>query len=157
MGNYILLCHGGEREYSSFDVPSGSEVIYWGTPGYALPADVAYTAISQIRKCPTDLESINRYFEGLPPLEDRILIGNKTYGPDFNLQGADDLLCIFINLNTNEYAILTGAWTNRLSNITSALSNDVLHLLCCTGENPNPSLKVLDNLVLTDPDNIIPS
>lgn len=156
MANYILLCHGAPREYSSFEVPELSEVVYWGAPGYLLPADVAWTSIAQIRMNPTDLDSIGRSFKGLPPLEDRTLTGGKTYAPDLNLAGDDNLLCILINMNTNEYALLGNDWSSRLSAITAAMETDLLHLLCCTGSNPHPNMRVLDGLSVKDWRQVIP-
>jgi len=93
MPNYLLLCHGSPIEFSSFDVPETCEVVYWGAPGFFLPADVAWTAVAQIRMNPTDLRSIARYFHALPDLDDRILSGGHTYRPDLFLTGDDLLLC----------------------------------------------------------------
>lgn len=156
MGNYILLCHGDRIEHSSFNVPAHSEIIYWGAPGYLLDADAAWTVIPQIRGNPTDLESINRLFKDLPPLAERTLEGGNFYAPDLALSGDDNLLCIFINMNTNAYALLGSGWSTRLKNLAAALRNDLLHLLCCTGANPHPSMSVLDGLQQRDPGSVIP-
>lgn len=157
MCNYLLLCHGSQIEFSSFDVPESSEIIYWGAPGYLLPVDVAWTAVAQIRKDPTNLESINRFFNHLPPLSDRILTGGQSYRPDLSLRGADDILCFFINLSTNQYALLGDRWVSRLSRIIQFDSTFVLHLLCCSGQEENPDLTVLNGLEQTNPENLIPS
>jgi len=156
MANYILLCHGAPIEFSSFEVPKKTEIVYWGAPGYLLPASVAWTAITQIRMNPFDLESINRYFNGLPPLKDRTLTGGYTYRPDLLLSGDNNLICILINLNNNRYALLDDKWVFKLSAFITNANEELIHLLCCTGNQVKPDMNVIKGLEQTNPNNLIP-
>jgi hypothetical protein len=156
MGNYILLCHGEAIEHSSFEVPLGSQIVYWGAPGYLLSSDVAWTSLAQIRMNPTDLESIGRLFHGLPPLDQRTLVGGRSYAPDLGLTATTNPVCIFINMNTNAYALLREGWRHRLRDLAARLNNDLLHLLCCTGDYPHPNMGALNGLQVRNPDQVIP-
>lgn len=145
--NIILLCHGGLKEFSSFDLAEGQTVQYRGNYGTPLSASVAPAIVKALISDPyMSDQHLAANLQGYKPLDP--LEGPNTFAPDIKLQGADDLLCFIMNMSTGKWLPLNSQWSSTLSNVISKLGSKFwLNLLCCTNL---PSANVQSTVVKSD-------
>jgi len=135
MSNYVLICHGGPREYSSFDLSKGQEVHYRGNYGAPLGSLTALAIWKALKANPsvTD-EQLARGITGYNPPD--VLRGPGTVAPDFNLSGDDNLFLFLLNMGTGKYLRLGTNWRSKLSTVVAAIGPNGkafwLNLLCCS-------------------------
>ncbi len=131
--NLLLLCHGGRREFGSFELGRDQSVQYRGNFGSNLSYQAAREIVTAIMDDPTvSDERLARGFrtkyDPQPALE-----GPGGFAPDFNLAGDDRLPCFMMNLSTRKWARLGATWRSRLSVMCGQLGDQAfwLNLLCC--------------------------
>ncbi len=135
MSNYVLVCHGGIREFSSFSLEDDQEVQYRGNFGAPLGYGTALAIWNAIKSDPTvSDEQLARGIANYHPQD--VLQGPGRFSPDLDLSGDDNLFLFIININTGRYARLDGNWHVRLSALVGLLGASGrafwLNLLCCT-------------------------
>lgn len=134
MSNIILLCHGQQREFAGFDLPSGGEVQYRGNFGTPLSVAVARSLVAALLEDPTiSDQQIAREIHGYRGEEP--LSGPGSFRPDFSLRGDDRLPCFLLNLTTRRWAPLGRNFESTLHEIVTVLTPAGafwLNLLCCS-------------------------
>lgn len=135
MSNYVLVCHGGIREFSSVELQDGQEVQYRGNFGAPLGYGTALAIWNAIKSDP--IVSDRQLATGIANYQPQdVLHGPGTFSPDLDLGGDDNLFLFMININTRRYARLGAKWETRLSTLTRLLGANGrsfwLNLLCCT-------------------------
>ncbi len=135
MSNYVLICHGGIREHSSFSLLDRQEVQYRGNFGAPLGYKTALAIWNAIKADPTVSDhELARGIANYHPQD--VLRGPGTFAPDLDLSGDDAINLFIINLNTRRYIGLGSAWETRLSSLVRHLGRGGgsfwLNLLCCT-------------------------
>lgn len=136
MSNYVLVCHGGIREFTSFTLAEGQEVQYRGNYGAKLGYGTALAVWKALKSDPTlDDKTLSKGINNYNP--EPVLAGPNTFAPDIDLEGDDTLFLFLINMNTRKYIRLGNAWKIRLSALVKILGNKGknsfwLNLLCCT-------------------------
>lgn len=136
MSNYVLVCHGGIHDFSSFTLAEGQEVQYRGNFGAKLGYVTALAVWKALKSDPTiDDETLSTGINNYNP--EPVLSGPKTFAPDLDLEGDDSLFLFLINMNTGNYIRLKSTWKTRLRDLVDILGNKGkngfwLNLLCCT-------------------------
>jgi len=135
MSNYVVICHGDIREYSSFSLAEGQEVQYRGNFGAPLGYKTALAIWNAIKSDPTVSDKeLARGIANYHPQD--VLRGPRTFSPDLDLSGDDDIVLFMINLNSRRYVRLGADWETRLSSLLEDLGRSGggfwLNLLCCT-------------------------
>jgi hypothetical protein len=158
MSNYILLCHGELKEFSSFTLGAGQSVQYRGKYGTNLSGDIAKALVGALRSdpCVTDehLAAQIRGYTAQGPLE-----AGKTYAPDIRLWGTDNPLCFLMRMEGRRPWIRLGPeFASTLGKVMASLGSPVwLNLLCCT-ELPDVEIAqayVKDGLQVKNWENIL--
>lgn len=148
--NLLLLCHGGRREFSAFDLGRNQSVQYRGNYGSNLSYQAAREIVHTIMDDPTiSDERLARGFR-TKYYPQEALEGPGGFAPDFNLSGDDRLPCFIMNLSTRKWSRLGGGWRSRLSTVCGDLGDQAfwLNLLCCANidevnvEPLNPRLRL---------------
>jgi hypothetical protein len=158
MSNYILLCHGAPKDFSSLQLPANTSVQYRGNYGTPLSSDNAKALVqaltSNAQVGDGEIAKQIRGYTGQAPLE-----GGKSYAPDFNLQGDDHLLCFLMKMEGRRpWALLGSDFKSTLSRVVADLGSPLwLNLLCCSslpGLDMAPAM-VKDGLQLKSWDQVI--
>lgn len=130
--NALLLCHGGLKEFSSFELKDKQTVQYRGNFGTVLTSSVAKALVQALLSDPLATDAhIAAQIKDYQPHDP--LNGPASFAPDINLAGDDKLLCFFMNMATRKWIQLGSGWKSSLSAVcTSAGAPLWLNLLCCT-------------------------
>lgn len=84
MSNYVLVCHGGIREFSSVELQDGQEVQYRGNFGAPLGYGTALAIWNAIRSDPTVSDrQLARGIANYQPQD--VLRGPGTFSPNLDL------------------------------------------------------------------------
>jgi len=131
--NLLLLCHGGFKEFSNFDLGPGQAIQYRGNLGSALTEEAAAVLLQALLSDPFISEQNLRY--QLPNYEQpEELEGPRTAVPNINLAGDDWLSCVAINQNNGRWIRLCGDWRSTLRDVVADLQGGPcwINLLCCS-------------------------
>lgn len=132
--NLLLLCHGGLREFASFELKDRQTVQYRGNFGTSLTASVAKALVGALVSDPyigdQQLAYMVSGYTAQPSLD-----GPRSLKPDISLSGDNPqkCLCFVMNMTSKKWFPLEGSWRSNLNEVVNGCPSPLwLNLLCCT-------------------------
>jgi hypothetical protein len=132
MSNLLLLCHGGLREFGTFELTRTQTIQYRGNFGALIDEVAARRIVHTLLQDPTvSDQQLGREIVNYRPTDP--ITGPGGFGPDIDLGGGGAPPCFFVDLSTHRRFDLDMHWRTRLSQLIQTLPADFyLDLVCCT-------------------------